>query len=185
MLKVVWNPLRFPNYRGYESLSIGIWSLRWLFLYLRSYNLVGSVTSTTYGLPRRQDASRRGSRPLGCPRWSTWWWAGRDSHRHSSSTPKNLDATAPDAVVCTGRLQWCLTPYACLSRLPASWQGRPWGHMTGQQCDQRCPRPTPPGADPSWRSRGRSRVRVRAQWTMTDVASKRSMKAQLQRGREH
>jgi hypothetical protein len=36
---------RFPDYRDYGSLSIGIWSLRWLFLYLRSYNLVGSVTN--------------------------------------------------------------------------------------------------------------------------------------------
>jgi hypothetical protein len=44
MLKVVWNPLRFPDYRGYGSRSTGIWSLRWLFLYLHSYNLVGSIT---------------------------------------------------------------------------------------------------------------------------------------------
>ena len=44
MSRVVWNPSWFPDYRGYGSLSTGIWSLRWLFLYLRSYNLIGSVT---------------------------------------------------------------------------------------------------------------------------------------------
>jgi hypothetical protein len=44
--KVIWNPSRFSDYRDHESLSTGIWSLRWLFLYLRSYNLVGSVTAT-------------------------------------------------------------------------------------------------------------------------------------------
>jgi hypothetical protein len=44
MLKVVWNPSRFLDYRGYWSLSTGIWSLRWLFLYLCSYNLVSSIT---------------------------------------------------------------------------------------------------------------------------------------------
>jgi hypothetical protein len=42
--KVIWNPTRFPDYRGYGSLSTGIWSPRWLFLYLHSHNLVGSVT---------------------------------------------------------------------------------------------------------------------------------------------
>jgi hypothetical protein len=47
MLKVVWNPLRFSDYWGYGSLSTGIWLLWWLFLYLHSYNLVGSVTHTT------------------------------------------------------------------------------------------------------------------------------------------
>jgi hypothetical protein len=44
MSKVVWNPSRFLDYRDYGILSTGIWSLRWLFLYLRSCNLVGSVT---------------------------------------------------------------------------------------------------------------------------------------------
>jgi hypothetical protein len=50
MSKVVWNPLRFLDYRDYGSLSIGIWSLLWLFLYLRSYNLVGSVTVAPFSL---------------------------------------------------------------------------------------------------------------------------------------
>ena len=45
MSRVGWNPSWFPDYRDYGSLSTGIWSLRWLFLYLRSYNLVGSVTA--------------------------------------------------------------------------------------------------------------------------------------------
>jgi hypothetical protein len=36
--KVVWNPSRFLDYQDYGSLSIGIWSLQWLFLYLHSYN---------------------------------------------------------------------------------------------------------------------------------------------------
>jgi len=44
MSRVGWNPSWFPDYRDYGNLSTGIWSLRWLFLYLRSYNLVGSVT---------------------------------------------------------------------------------------------------------------------------------------------
>ena len=44
MSGVVWNPSWFPDYRDYGSLRTGIWSLRWLFLYLHSYNLVGSVT---------------------------------------------------------------------------------------------------------------------------------------------
>ena len=45
MSRVGWNPSWFLDYRDFGSLSIGIWSLRWLFLYLRSYDLVGSVTS--------------------------------------------------------------------------------------------------------------------------------------------
>ena len=44
MSRVGWNPFWFLDYRDYGSLSTGIWSLRWLFLYLRSYNLIGSVT---------------------------------------------------------------------------------------------------------------------------------------------
>ena len=44
MSRVGWNPSWFSDYRDYGSLSTGIWSLRWLFLYLRSYDLVGSVT---------------------------------------------------------------------------------------------------------------------------------------------
>ena len=44
MSRVGWNPSWFPDYRDYGSLSTRIWSLRWLFLYLRSYDLVGSVT---------------------------------------------------------------------------------------------------------------------------------------------
>jgi hypothetical protein len=51
LLKVVWNPLRFLDYQDYESLSIGIWWLQWLFLYLCSYNLVGSITPLPF-LPR-------------------------------------------------------------------------------------------------------------------------------------
>jgi hypothetical protein len=45
MSKVVWNPSRFLDYRDYGSLSLGIWSAQWLFLYLHSYNLVSSVTA--------------------------------------------------------------------------------------------------------------------------------------------
>ena len=45
MSRVGWNPSWFPDYRDYGILSTGIWSLRWLFLYLRSYDLVGSVTA--------------------------------------------------------------------------------------------------------------------------------------------
>ena len=48
MLRVGWNPSWFPDYRDYGSLSTGIWSLRWLFLYLRSYDLVGSVTKPNH-----------------------------------------------------------------------------------------------------------------------------------------
>ena len=44
MSRVGWNPSWFPDYQDYGSLSTGIWSLRWLFLYLRSYDLVGFVT---------------------------------------------------------------------------------------------------------------------------------------------
>ena len=44
MSRVGWNPSWFPDYRDYGILSTGIWLLRWLFLYLRSYDLVGSVT---------------------------------------------------------------------------------------------------------------------------------------------
>ena len=48
MSRVGWNPSWFSDYRDYGSLSTGIWSLRWLFLYLRSYDLVGSVTLNLY-----------------------------------------------------------------------------------------------------------------------------------------
>ena len=48
MSRVGWNPSWFPDYRDYGSLSTGIWSLRWLFLYLCSYDLVGSITPWTY-----------------------------------------------------------------------------------------------------------------------------------------
>jgi hypothetical protein len=76
----------------------------------KAIQLVGSMT---YGLPRRQDVSRRGSRRPGCPRWPAWWLAGHDSRRHhSSSAPRNLDTAATGVVVCVGRLRRCHTPCA-------------------------------------------------------------------------
>jgi hypothetical protein len=38
-------PRDFVDYRSYMGSSVRIWSLRWLFLYLCSYNLDGSVTA--------------------------------------------------------------------------------------------------------------------------------------------
>jgi hypothetical protein len=36
----------FTDYWSYGSMSTEIWSLQWLFLYLRSYNLVSSITTS-------------------------------------------------------------------------------------------------------------------------------------------
>ena len=58
MSRVGWNPSWFPDYRDYGSLSTGIWSLRWLFLYLRSYDLVGSVTFSVCMCARFQASPR-------------------------------------------------------------------------------------------------------------------------------
>jgi hypothetical protein len=42
------------DYRSYMGSSVRIWSLRWMFLYLCSYNLDGSVTAPTIHQPLRE-----------------------------------------------------------------------------------------------------------------------------------
>jgi hypothetical protein len=64
------------DYRDYMGSSSKIWALRCLFLYLCSYNLVGSVTSSASGSPRIH--------PSGLV--AATWWVATGRWRTSKAT---------------------------------------------------------------------------------------------------
>jgi hypothetical protein len=128
------------NYRDYMGLSSKIWALRCLFLYLCSYNLVGSVTSHFLSF---------GPTALSFPRWRPlpYPWRPARTSALSAQVTRNRGPTPGAPKVNPGRRPW---PATTVTTSCPAVPALPYPALT---------RPQPPALRPRQRRKSRSRWR--------------------------